>query len=128
MVVAAAVTTVGLTGCVDDTGEESVELHDDVLLSVRDNCVEIDGPAAKGSNCGDPLIVGVSVVGQDGAMWAYGLAPADTERVVFGDEIEDRLLELGNLHAFAVPYQPDAQLTAQNADGETVHVFRLPTR
>lgn len=56
----------------------------------------------------------------------FGLAPADTERVVFGDEADDRLLEQGDRRAFALPYQVDAVLVAEDADGAVIHEFRVP--
>jgi hypothetical protein len=123
----AAVAAIGLVGCSDDdTADQSVELQDDVLLSVHDNCVEIDGPSVKGSSCGDPLIVSVLAVGQGDARWVYGLAPEETERIIFGDEVEDRFVELGGLQAFAIPYQANAELVAEDADGEIIHEFRVP--
>jgi len=128
MLVAAAAATVGLIGCSNnDTGDRSVELQDDVLLSVHDNCVEIDGPSVKGSSCGDPLIVGVGAVGGGDGRWLFGLAPGETESIVFGGETETRFLELGGLQAFAIPYQTNAELVAEDADGEIVHEFRVPT-
>lgn len=80
----------------------------------------------KGSSCGDPLTVSVLSLGQGDDRWVYGLAPAETERIVFGGETEDRFVELEGLQAFAIPYQPDAQLVAEDADGVVVHEFRVP--
>jgi hypothetical protein len=116
--VAAVGALVVVGGCAGDD-RESLNIDDEMLVSVVGDCVEFnltDGVSEyRSSAC--VASVGGGVMGSHDDQWLTGFAPAETEVIESGDAVEDRFLEHEALKAFAVRYESGMEVSASNSDG-----------
>lgn len=107
--------------CADDSENDSLNINDEMQVTVIGDCVEFDIPEFHSSAC--VVDVGGSIMGQPDNQWFAGFAPAGTDVVVAGDVTENRFVDFEDLKVFAVPYEPGMEIVALNSDGLSMHSY-----
>ena len=105
-------------------GDESLNIDDEMLVTVLGDCVEFNVSDYASSAC--VVNVGGSVLGPTDDQWFTGFAPEETDVIEYGDAVEDRFLDFEGLKVFAVPYESGMEIAALNSDGLALYNYTTP--